>query len=210
MLIDKYLKTEDFKEWLLKNGYPDIGNYPTLYKVNISQKKVYYEIEYKIEKPLYSNLRFKIWEYSDKITITATYVVKLDFFGHMLFIDTLSITYDNTDLENSIINFLNSMKEDFFKTSLLVRMDDVKKLEKFAINLENEKYITSYKNMSGRDFTYKFRSMSDNDFSYLKGILFTDYYYDGEYIYLNIMSKYFFKLHEQYAKKVYNLYKKTS
>jgi hypothetical protein len=205
MLIDKYLKTEDFKEWLNNNGYPDIGNFPTLYKVNITQKRTHYEIEYKIENSLYSNFIFKIWEYSDKISIISTYVVKLNFFGNILFINTVRLEYDNTNLEKSIIDFLSTMKEDCFITNV-IKMSDIKNLENFVINLENEKYIIPCK----KDHLFRFKRLSDNnDFSFLKEILFTEYYYDGEYIYINILSgKYVFKFHEQYVNKVYKLYKK--
>ena len=38
-LVDRYLKTEDFKNWIKNNGYPDIGNYPTFFNSKVGLKK---------------------------------------------------------------------------------------------------------------------------------------------------------------------------
>lgn len=208
-LVDTYLKTNDWKEWIKNNGYPDIGNYPTFFNSKIGLKKEKYEIEYKVENDIYSLIKFVVSKYDDKIDISCRYEVKLSFFDESLFLKRINLTYNNTDLESSIIDFFSVTKQDFFKSSLIT-LQDVKNIEIFAINLKNEIFVQSYENISGRDFLFKFKTISDNDQFYFLKLPLSYYYYDGTYIYMNIMGKYFFKFHEQYAHKVYKLYKKAS
>jgi hypothetical protein len=203
-LVDKYLKTEDWKEWIKNNGYPDIGNYPTFFKARVGLKKEEYDIEYKVENPIYSLIKFKIVKYNDKINIKYSYMVRISKEGKRLFYGYLDLDYNKTELEQVIIEFIEFMKESIFITNS-ISFNEIKNLDIFASNLENEKYISPCKK------DVKFKKISDNnEFSYLKDILLTDYYYDGEYIYLYINNKYIYKFHEQYAYKVYKLYTKAS
>ena len=208
-LVDRYLKTNDWKEWIKNNGYPDIGNYPTFFNSKVGLKKEKYEIEYKVENPIYSHIKFLVSKYDNKIDISCRYEVSLLNFEGTLFITRINLSYDNTDLESSIIDFFSILKQDFFISSLIT-LQDVKNIEIFALNLKNEIFVSSYENISERDFLFKFKPISDNDeFNFLQ-LPLSHYYYDGTYIYMSIMGKYFFKFHEQYAHKVYKLYKKTS
>jgi len=212
ILIDKYIKTEDWKEWIKKCGYPDIGNFP-IFKSKISLKKDEYEIEYKNNDQFFSFLKFKILKFNDKIEINCNYSVKLyQYSNYQCYFLTFNLEkeYDSINLEESIIIFLEKFKEEVYEKNGLTKID-VEDIKNFEIKLKNESYITS---MSSSEFLDIFKLKFNNiltfqkEFSFLMKIPLSSVYYDGNYIYIRILENNVFKFHEQYAHKVYKIYTK--
>lgn len=217
MLISKYLKTDDWKEWIANTGYPDIGYYPSHFKFNISSKKEEYSIYYDNEtKKIISSLGIFIYHSNDSTTIEAKYIVKFDFFKGILFNFIFEKTFKNKTLEECIIEFLTSFKESIYEKEAII-VKDINKVRELGQILENEKFIKKISKSEGlneisiyrKNFSDYLSSKNNTDINFLSKIPLSKYYYNGEYIIINILNdEFIIKFHEQYAFKVYNIFKK--
>ena len=211
ILIDKYLKTEDWKEWIKNTGYPDIGNYPTGFTFKINLKKEEYEIRYDLYGDVISSFSLQIVK-NDIITIESKYIIKIDSFDNILFYTKYKKTYTDLSLEESIISFLETYKKENIYEMDAITISDIKKIKEFGEVLKNEKYISTLERSEISDITRVLRrstiSNSNSEFIFLYKIPLSRFYYDNEYIYLEILGDYIFKFHEQYASKVFKIYKK--
>jgi hypothetical protein len=222
-LIAKYFLTKDWNEWINKYNYPNI-EFTSSIKLNpkISLKKEEYEVSYKSEEDIFKknvskyNLEFIVTKTDDKTIIKGSYVVRYQFdarFSCSLLNTDMKIEYDNTDIKNNNIkieenftNFLKEFKQHIFSSDP-IKSGDETKVKEFTEILKQQPYVTVFNSKNDKGY---YNYFTNDEFSFLREIPFTEYQYDKDYIYLKILNKYFFKFHEQYANKVYKLYKKAS
>lgn len=226
ILVDQYLKTDDFNSWIKNCGYPNIGTFPELFNKTINLNKEEYSIRYEEKKLInselipincfYSQIEFTIIKDDKRIKIQAFYTIKDIFYSNNKFLSIrFSNIYNHIDLKESIITFFTQLKQEIFNSNPTT-YNDITKLVELGDFLKKQNYIIIFDAIESISIlricqkNKNLTSESESEFCFFDELPLSQYCYDGEFIYLNILGKYFFKFHEQYANKVYKLYKKAS